>query len=136
MGSECSHHCAIPAHQSENANTYSLIYRKVVSPVMKKKKQNKAEPSYRTGAHFLKVSKLFGGISSDIILFVSSKQRHLEAQNSAVILIFISFTTYEKTSFTEQVGCSFANSFSDPKRFCNFQETGLWTLNNCHCQPV
>ena len=100
------------------------------------KKQNKAEPSYRPGAHFLKVPKLFGGISSDIILFVSSKQSHLEAQNLAVILIFIPFTTYEKTSFTEQVGCSFANSFFDPKRFCNFQEMRLWTLNNCHCQPV
>ena len=40
-------------------------------------------------------------ISSDIILFVSSKLRRLEARNFAVIFIFIPFTTYEKTSFTE-----------------------------------
>ena len=40
-------------------------------------------------------------ISVDIILFVSSKRRRLEARNFAVIFIFIPFTTYEKTSFTE-----------------------------------
>ena len=45
--------------------------------------------------------KLFGLISGDIILFVFSKQRRLEARNFAVIFIFIPFTTYEKTSFTE-----------------------------------
>ena len=44
---------------------------------------------------------LFGRISGDIILFVSSKGWCLEARNFAVILIFIPFTTYEKTSFTE-----------------------------------
>jgi len=43
----------------------------------------------------------FGRISDDIILFVSSKQRRLEARNFAIIFIFIPFTTYEKTSFTE-----------------------------------
>ena len=37
------------------------------------------------GARFSKVPKLFGGSSSDIILFVSSKQRRLEARNFAVI---------------------------------------------------
>ena len=53
------------------------------------------------GARSSKVPKLFGHISGDIILFVSSKRRRLEARNFAVILIFIPFTTYEKTSFTE-----------------------------------
>ena len=53
------------------------------------------------GVRFSKVPKLFGRISSDIVLFVSSKRRRLEARNFAVILIFIPFTTYEKTSFTE-----------------------------------
>ena len=48
-----------------------------------------------------KSPKLFGRISVDIILFVSSKRRRLEARNFAVIFIFIPFTTYEKTSFTE-----------------------------------
>ena len=37
------------------------------------------------GARFSKVPKLFGRISSDIVLVVSSKQRHIEARNFAVI---------------------------------------------------
>ena len=53
------------------------------------------------GARFSKVPKLFGYISGDIILFVSSKRRRLEARNLAIIFISIPFTTYEKTSFTE-----------------------------------
>ena len=53
------------------------------------------------GARFSKVLKLFGRVSGDIIFFVSSKRRRLEARNFAVIFIFIPFTTYEKTSFTE-----------------------------------
>ena len=52
-------------------------------------------------ACFSKVPKLFGRISGAIILFASSKRRRLEARNFAVILIFIPFTIYEKTSFTE-----------------------------------
>ena len=55
----------------------------------------------RPGASFSKVPKLFGRISGDIILFVSSKRRRLEAQNFAVIFVFMPFTTYEMTSFTE-----------------------------------
>ena len=51
-------------------------------------------------ACFSKVPKLFGRISSDVILFVSSQRRRLEARNFAVISIFIPFTTYEKTGFT------------------------------------
>ena len=51
--------------------------------------------------------KLFGHISGDIILFVSSKRRGLEARNFAVILNLIPFTTYEKTSFAEWVGSEF-----------------------------
>ena len=39
-----------------------------------------------SGVRFSKVPKLFGRILGDISLFVSSKQRHLEAQNFAVIL--------------------------------------------------
>ena len=53
------------------------------------------------GACFSKVPKLFGRISCHIILFVSSKRRRLEARNFAVTFLFIPFTTYEKTSFTE-----------------------------------
>ena len=76
------------------------------------------------GAFFSKVPKLFGRISGDIILFVSSKRRRLEARNFAVILIFIPFTTYEKTSFTEKAGGSFTNGFSGPKSSRDFRETG------------
>jgi len=61
---------------------------------------NKTTTMY-AGALFPKVPKLFRGISGDIILYLSSKQRHLEGQNLAVILIFNPFTMYEKTSFTE-----------------------------------
>jgi len=52
-------------------------------------------------AHFLKVPKLSGCISGDIINSLSSKRRHLKAQNFAVTLIFIPYTKYEKTSFTK-----------------------------------
>ena len=53
------------------------------------------------GTRFMKAPSIFRRISGDVILFVSSKRRCLEARNFAVILIFIPFTTYEKTSFTE-----------------------------------
>ena len=52
------------------------------------------------GACFSKVPKLFRAYFVDIIIFVSSKRRRLEARNFAVIFNFIPFTTYEKTSFT------------------------------------
>ena len=48
----------------------------------------------------------------------------LEARNFAIILIFILFTTYEKTSFTEKAGRSFTNGFSGPKSSRDFRETG------------
>ena len=75
------------------------------------------------GACFSKVPKLFGCISGGIILFVSSKRRRIEAQNFAVILIFIPFPTYEETSFTEKAGRSFTNGFSGPKSSRDFRET-------------
>ena len=86
-----------------------------------------------SGAFFSKVPKLFGRISGDIILFVSSKRRRNEARNFAVILIFIPFTTYEKTSFTEKAGRSFTNGFSGSKSSRDFRETGPSTrmLHKC-----
>ena len=98
---------------------------------------SRAGPGSRAGACFSKVPKLFGRISGDIILFVSSKLRRLEARNFAVIFIFIPFTTYEKTSFTELVGRSFTNGFLGPKRFRDFRETGPWPLaaNFIFCYP-
>jgi len=62
-----------------------------------------------------------------LILFVSSKQRRLEARNFAVIWIFIPFTTYEKTSFTEWTSRSFMNGFLGPKSLRDFRESGPWT---------
>ena len=53
------------------------------------------------GARFSKVPKLIGCITGNIILIVSSKQMRLETRYFAIILIFIPFTRYEKTSFTE-----------------------------------
>ena len=55
----------------------------------------------RPEARFSKVPKLFGHVSGDLILFVSSKRRDLEARNLAAISIFVLVTTYEKSSFTE-----------------------------------
>ena len=55
----------------------------------------------RSGACFSKVPKLFGLISGDKILYLSAKRRRFEARNFAVVFIFIPFTTYEKSSFTE-----------------------------------
>ena len=40
-------------------------------------------------------------ISGGITLFLSSKQKRLEARSLTVILIFIPFKTYEKARFTE-----------------------------------
>ena len=47
------------------------------------------------------VSRKTRNFSGEIILFVSSKRKCSVSQNFAVILIFIPFTTYKKTSFTE-----------------------------------
>ena len=52
-------------------------------------------------ARFSKVPRLFGRISGGIILFVPLKRRRLKARNFEVILIFIPYTTYEQTSFTD-----------------------------------
>ena len=64
--------------------------------------------------HFSKVSKLFGCNSGNVIdFFVSSKHRRLQASNLTVILIFILFTTYQKTSFTgKRVGSFEPETFS------------------------
>ena len=76
-----------------------------------------------------KVPKLFGRISGDIMLFVSSKRRRLEAQIFEFILIFIPSTTCEKTSFIELASRSFTNGFLGPKSFRDFRETGPKAVN-------
>ena len=48
--------------------------------------------------------------------FQVTKGRRLKAQNFVVILIFLPFTTYEKTSFTELVHRTLRNGFSGLSR--------------------
>ena len=74
--------------------------KRIMSPEIRPKSSGTFEKR-APGACFSKVPKLFGRISGDIILFVSSKRRRLEARYFAVILTFIPFTTFQKTSFTE-----------------------------------
>ena len=92
--------------------------------------ENLETPRTSSGACFSKVPKLFGCISGDIIVFVSSKRRRLEARNFAGIFYFYSLYNIWKTSFTEQAGRSFTNDFSGPKSSRDFRETGprhgLW----------
>ena len=76
----------------------------------------------KPGAFFLKVPKLFGRISGDIILFVSSKRRRLEAQNFAVIFIFIPFPKYEKTSLQNKQGGVLQMAFRARKVFGTFEK--------------
>ena len=84
----------------------------------------------RPGARFPKVPKLFGSISGDILVFVSSDRRRLEPRSLAVNFCFGIWKDiqtyeqhmkrhiyqYEKTSFTELAGRSFANGFSQRSR--------------------
>ena len=53
------------------------------------------------GLHVSRKSRNFSGVFRVTFLFVSSKRRRSEARNFAVIFVFLLFTTYEKTSFTE-----------------------------------
>ena len=73
-------------------------------------------------ACFSRVPKRLGCISGDIILFVSSERRLYEARNFAVIFMFIPFTTFVKTSFTELAYRSFTNGLSGRKRFGTFEK--------------
>jgi len=75
--------------------------RQAIQPLLKHQPLEIQNIELRPGACFSKVPKFFGRISGDIIIFVSSKRSRLKARNFAVIFIFIPFTTYEKTSFTE-----------------------------------
>ena len=74
-------------------------------------------------ARFSNVPKLFGRISGDIVLFVSSKRRRLKAWNFAVILIFLPFATYEKTPAlqNERVGV-LGTAFRARKVFGTFEK--------------
>ena len=76
------------------------------------------------GARFSKVPKVFGPISGDIILFVSSKRRRLEARNFAVIFTFIPFTTYEKGQLYRISGSEFYEWLFGPEKFAGLSRNG------------
>ena len=76
------------------------------------------------GACFSKVPKLFGRISGDIILFVSSKRRRLEVRNFAVIFIYIPFTTYEKTQLYRVSRSEFYEWLFCPEKFSGLSRNG------------
>ena len=72
------------------------------------------------------VSRKSLNFSGDTIIpFVFSKRKRLETRHFAVIFTFYSLYNLWKDKQNKQVG-SFANSFSGPKIFWDFWETGLW----------
>ena len=76
----------------------------------------------RTGVRLSKEPKLFESISADIILFVSSKRRRLEARNFAVILIFIPITTYMKRRALQNKRVGDLRSYVEPLGFLDRNE--------------
>ena len=85
----------------------------------------------QTWVRFSKGPKLFGRISGDIVLFVSSKRRRLRARNFTVILIFLPLTTHQKASFTEWASQRFRKGFSGPKSFRETDHGGLHWCKVC-----
>ena len=64
----------------------------------------------------------------DTTLFVSSKRRRLDAQNFAVIFIFISYTTYEKDQLHRISGSEFYEWLFGPEHFSGFSRNGSLVL--------
>ena len=86
----------------------------------------------RPGAYFSKVPKLFGRISGDMIRFVASKVRRLEARNFAVILFLFPLQHIKRRALqNKQVGVlriafrarTVFGTFG-PESFRDFRETG------------
>ena len=78
----------------------------------------------RPGARFAKVPTLFGRISGDIVFLVFSKPMHLEARNFVLNLIFIPFTTYEKTNLTEFNAGQFYEWLFGPEKSSGLSRNG------------
>ena len=71
------------------------------------------------------VSRKSRNFSGDRSLFITSKWRRSETRNIAVILIFVPFTTHQKTSFQHRIsGSEFYKWLFGPKSFRDFWETG------------
>ena len=84
------------------------------------------EASAKPGTRFSKVPKLFGRVSGEIILFVSSKRTEGVSRHKTLQCVSVVFHLqyHEKTSPAELAVRSFTNGFSGPKSFRNFRETG------------
>ena len=77
-----------------------------------------------SGACFSKVPKLFGRISGDTILFVSSEQRRLEERN----FFFYSLYNIWKDQLYRMSRSYYYECFSGPKSSRDFRETGPWSV--------
>ena len=85
-----------------------------------------------SGARFSKVSNLFGHISGDLILFLSSKGRRLEVRNFAVILSFISI-------WKDQLDGVSGSQFNEwPKNFRDFRDASprYFSCDSCKLEEV
>ena len=81
------------------------------------------------GARFSKIPKLYGRISGEIIFFVSSKRRRLEARNFAVILTFIPLTTYHGKDQLDRMSTSeFYEWLFGSEQFSELQRNGPQAL--------
>ena len=76
------------------------------------------------GACFSKVPKLFGHISSGVIVFVSSKRRCLEARNFAVIIIHIPFYNIWKDQLHRISGSECYECLFGPETFSGLSRNG------------
>ena len=91
------------------------------------------------GACFSKVPKLFGRISGDIILSVSSKVRRLEARNFAVILFLFPLQHMKRQALQNKLDGVLRMAFRARKVFGTFEKrvlgpetetrTQLWDVN-------
>ena len=77
----------------------------------------------RAGARFSKVPKPFGRISGDIIHFVSSKRKRLEARNFAVILILFPLQHMKRSAFRIS-GSEFYEWLFGPEKFSGLSRNG------------
>ena len=77
----------------------------------------------RAGTRFSKVPKPFARISGDIIHFVSSKRKRLEARNFAVILILFPLQHMKRSAFRIS-GSEFYEWLFGPEKFSGLSRNG------------
>ena len=90
-------------------------------------------PSMRPArVRFLESPETLRVTQSSLYLESDGVPRH----ETSFILIFLPFTSCEKTSPTEQAGRIFTNGLSDPKGFRDFRETGRRTEMNLESESM